>query len=220
MSRLLRLCQHLMIIGCWQLVVASLALAQPTLISERKSVPRFPGLDVNIRKSFELPGRRFVHCGDAYISAQINGKRELTLAVSTLVGDTVRYRRLNRNPVWGGDFFVDAVLEPDYSLTCLSQHLNPPGPGGAVTSEYSLTQLDTLGAVRWQRFYPLYPLGTVLSANALLRVPDGYLVLVNPVAAAASTPTATYSQGGVAKFDRQGNLLWQRAWPSPGAAAH
>lgn len=221
MSRLHFLCQHLLVVGCW-LASALTATAQPTLISERKSAPRFrtsSGLTPVFTKSFVLPGRRFVHCGDTYVDGTLNGqlrsRKELALVVSTLGGDTVRYRRTNLNQLNGGDYFLDAVLNQDYSLTYLSYHLtanaNPSVPSAPF---YALTQLDTLGQVRWQQRYPVSVTG-VASAIALLGVPDGYLVLVD-VASLASTPTNTYPQAGLVKFDRLGTQLWQRIWPSRG----
>ncbi|MBO2010782.1 T9SS type A sorting domain-containing protein [Hymenobacter negativus] len=213
MSRLLLICQHLIIIGCWQLAVAVDAIAQPALMAEHKNLPRFEN---TFGKSFELPGRRFVHCGNALIRTLLTGKDELTLVVSTALGDTVRYRRLDRNPSQGGDRFVDAVLEPDYSITYLSMRFVPGPQPGIDIRTYELTQLDTLGQVRRQWSYPLYPVGTAVDATALLRVPDGYLVLANPVNAAASTPSATYTYAGAVKLDRQGAVVWQRTWPSRG----
>lgn len=219
MSRLLRFCRCLTVVGCWQLAVVTVAIAQPTLLTERKSVPRF---SAGFNKTFELPGHRFVHCGDVEVRVQaISGKYELALLVSMAVGDTVRYRHLNVNPAnagSSGDHFTDAVLGPDYTLTFLSRCPIPPAnpTQGYDDNGYALTNVDTLGAVRWRRVYPLYPVGPVLFASALLRVPDGYLVLTNPTNTLVSTPTAVYSDGGLSKFDRLGNLLWQRTWPSRG----
>ena len=216
MKQLLQFCQCLMMVGGWQLAVVMGAVAQPTLIAEHKNMPRFEN---TFGKSFELPGRRFVHCGNAFIQTLLTGKRELTLVVTTAAGDTVRYRRLDRNPHQGGDLFVDAVLEPDYSITYLSTRFVASSQPGVNIRTYELTQLDTLGQVRRQWSYPLYPTATgVVDATALLRVPDGYLVLVNPVNAAASTATATYTYAGAVKLDRQGGVVWQRSWPSRGYA--
>jgi hypothetical protein len=195
--------------------------AQPTLISERKNMPRLrssSGQNATFSRSFALPGHRFIHCGNAQVNGLVNGqgrgKQEFAFVVSKANGDTVRYRRLNLNQLQGGDYFVDAVLEPDYSLTWLSNHLVPNVvPTLPGTEMYALTQTDTLGNVRWQR---LYPKTNVLSVTALLRVPDGYLAIVNAMSVAASTPTATFPQAGVVKFDRQGLLRWQRTWPSRG----
>ncbi|UOQ97734.1 T9SS type A sorting domain-containing protein [Hymenobacter sp. 5317J-9] len=218
MSRLARFCQCLTVVGGWCFVLAYAALAQPALVSERKNRPRFQQLEGI--KSFELPGHRFLHCSNTWVNGLVNGqgrsKIELTLTVSKANGDTVRYQRLNRNQLNGGDYMTDAVLGPDQNLTVLCNHLTPnanPTLPGSWT--YSLIQLDTLGQVRWQQFYPVTPVSTVAAASALLQVPDGFLVLVSPVSP-ASTSTATYTQGGVAKFDRQGTPLWQRTWPSRG----
>ncbi|MBF9220228.1 T9SS type A sorting domain-containing protein [Hymenobacter ruricola] len=210
MSKFRRFCQCLTVVGGWCLVLAGAALAQPTLIGERKNTPRFQAL---FSKSFELPGHRFVHCGEADVTIQSRGKKELALVVSKASGDTVRYRRLNLNQADGGDFFVDVVLGPDHLLTYLSNHHEPnASPTLPPERFYALTQVDTLGNVRWQRRYPV---ADVASVGALLRVPDGFLVLVNGVSP-ASTPAATYGQGGAAKFDLLGNLLWRRTWPSRG----
>jgi hypothetical protein len=137
MSRLRCFWQCLTVVGCWQWLFVSLAWAQPALIIERKHVPSFltsSGQRPVFTKSFALPGRRFVHCGesqvDGILNGQSRGKRELALMVSTLGGDTVRYRRTNLNQLNGGDYFVDAVLNPDHSLTYLSNHFeaNPVVP--------------------------------------------------------------------------------------------
>jgi hypothetical protein len=215
MSRL-RSFRWCLLVGIANLLIGSLAWAQPTLIIARKNARRF---DNTAKKSFELPGRRFVHCGDVWINGMLNGqlrsKKELALVVSTLSGDTVRYRRTNLNQLNGGDYFLDAVLNPDHSLTFLSYHLTAnANPAVPSAPSYALTQLDTLGQVRWQRLYPVSVTG-VGAATALLGVPDGYLVLVS-VVSPASTPTNTYPQAGLAKFDRQGVQLWQRTWPSRG----
>lgn len=186
MSRLLRFCQHLAISAL--LLLTQVATAQPTVISERKNVPRWTSGMIT-SKALALPGRRFVHCGQVAVRVPGGNKQELMFLVSTAAGDTVRYRRLNLIPVQVpsiGDYFLDVVLGPDFTLTFLSR--SPVPNSNPTTFGFALTKVDTLGNVRWRRVYPTYPAGTVLSATALLWVPDGYLVLTNAINTVASTP--------------------------------
>jgi hypothetical protein len=178
--------------------------AQPSLSWERIHPKRYESGGW----SFELPGHRFVHAGSTYIAqgSYPLARQELMLSVTTALGDTVRYQRLNRLPLWGYDEVTGVVLEADYSVTCFSIRYSGML---AFPHQFVLTNLDTLGQVRWTRAYPAYPIQT----GSLLRVGDGYLMLTN-----ADVPVGSGSviKGAMLKVDEQGLVQWQRTYDSRG----
>jgi hypothetical protein len=157
--------------------------------------------------SFELPGHRFVHAGSAYVAqgADLFAKQELMLSVTTARGDTVRYQRLNRLALGDNDEVTGVVLEADYSLTYFSKRYNYHSAG----VQFLLTNLDTLGQVRWTRINPGFPERT----GALLRVGDGYLMLTNTHVPSGGSPVP---KGQIVKLDEQGVVQWQRIYESRG----
>ncbi|WP_165903799.1 T9SS type A sorting domain-containing protein [Hymenobacter gummosus] len=116
-----------------------------------------------------------------------------------------------RYPAGSWDFPSDAVLEPDGHVTVVGLHAAlVPG-----TSRYDyttfLTQLDTLGNVRWRQEYTH---NDVADTGRMLRLPDGYLLTsTSQPAPGGPVPTPV---ARLLRTDHLGALRWQRLYPSRG----
>jgi hypothetical protein len=194
------LCTLLLLLG----LLPTLSSAQPTRIWERTyaraggsyyaALPLRPGVTL-------------------HVGAYTNNAYDWVRIILTTVrdnGDTVRVVQ-RRNPTGSFDFVSDAVLEPDKSVTVLGVH-GQVVPG---TSRYDYTtflmQLDTLGAVRWQRFYTP---NDVSGTGRLLRLPDGYLLTSNAEPVPGASPALPVAR--LLRTNRAGALVWQRLYPSRG----
>ena len=193
------------------------ARAQPTFMAETRHPRRYlvdggrPGVtDDGEIFSFALPGHRYVQCGSDNTEP---GQQNTGLALTVLKQntDTVRFVKPRTHPRGQGLVFpIEAVLEPDFSVTALCEYI--PTPYSATNADsVLLLRVDTLGVVRWRRGYALA--NRAGAACGLLRTGDGYLFCANRQAFAAGTGYATPS---VTKVDFTGGLVWQRPMGSRG----
>ena len=196
------------------------AHAQPTLVAETRHPRRYlvdgesGGLVGNGEIfSFALPGRRYLQCGtdDTGYGPQNSG---LALTVVKQNTDTVRFAKPRTHPPGTGlVFIIDAVLEPDYSVTALCDYIATPN-SALNRDSLLLLRVDTLGIVRWRRGYALA--NRAWATGGLLRTGDGYLFGANRLAFPNTPGAPGYSMPHITKVDLAGRIVWERPMGSRG----